>query len=160
MAEQSYGHLRSFTAATAADISGTTPVYTVPVFSSVRIVQICVAIKTVTAGTNVVTVKRACVPDNTTGAVTIGTFTVPAAAAGNTYKCNVWEVADTLLAPGEAVSFTPAGGSTGLFYCGFLGYEYQEPPTAYGNTSATLFTAIAKPRSGQGNLTQLVFTES
>lgn len=165
MAEQSYGHIRSFVAGTAADISGTTAVYTLPVFSSVRIAQFCAVIKTVTAGTNVVTVKRICAPDGTTGAVTLGTFTVPAAAAGNTYKVNVWEVVNSstgastcVLAPGEAISFTPAGSSTGVFYCGFLGYEYQEPPTAYANATAHLFTAVAKPRSGQGNISQLVFT--
>lgn len=165
MAEQSYGHLRSFTTATAVDISGTTAVYTAPVYSSVRIAAFCVVIKTVTAGTNVVTVKRACVPDATTGAVTLGTFTVPAAAAGNYYKANVWEVVNSstgastcILSPGEAISFTPAGSSTGAFYCGFLGYEFEEPPTAYANATANLFTAVAKHRSGQGNISQLVFT--
>lgn len=160
MAEQSYGYLRSFSTTSAVDISGTTAVYTTPVFSSVRISAICAVISTVTAGTNVVTVKRVCVPGTTTGAVTIGTFTVPAAAVGNTYICNVSAIADTTLAPGEAVSFTPAGSSTGAFYCGFLGYEFQEGPTAYDNTTATLFTAVAKFRSGQGNINQLVFTES
>lgn len=162
MAEQSYGHLRSVSATATINLANGTEAYTHPMFSSFRVVAITCVIKTAVSDDGVVTVYRATRPDSLTSAVTIGTFTVPVLASGEgtVYKCNVWSVSDTTLAPGEQIAFDPSSDGVGVVYCGALGYEFEEPPTAYDNTSATLFASIAKPHSGLGYVRQLVFTES
>ena len=164
MAEQSYGHLRSFTTATAVDIS--VPWRSIrPLYSSVRIAAFCVVIKTVTAGTNVVTVKPRLCSRRHDWRGYAGYVHGPGCGGEQLLDRRTSGVVNSstgastcILSPGEAISFTPAGSSTGAFYCGFLGYEFEEPPPRTPTPRRPCSRRLSKHRSGQNNITQLVFT--
>jgi len=65
-------------------------------------------------------------------------------------------LADTFLAAGEGVSFTPDGASTaGAGWCGIIGYEQIDGPFPFLSFSDT-----AKPRSGVGSAKYGAFTQT
>lgn len=157
MSEQSYAHARPLSATAVSDLNSNTLQRTMPLFQSYKLLQVYAVITTANVAACTVTLNREITPSATTSQIAIGTWIIPIQATlGTVYVADLWPIADTDLAIGETLSFTPAAsGSAGGAWFGVLAAPYLEGPIA--NSDVT-FASQAKPRSGVGTIKQLTFT--
>lgn len=157
--EQSYASQKSHPALAVATLTGTTAVRTRPFFLPFLISEFRFIVTTaVTVTAAVITVNREIKYGVATSQIAIGTFTVPLTGStiGDIICYDARTIADTFLAAGEGVSFTPDGASTaGAGWCGIIGYEQMDGPFPFLSFSDT-----AKPRSGVGSAKYGAFTQT
>lgn len=142
-------------------VSGTTATYTLPFGQSFQISEVWGVVTTaVTVADTVITVARNKKAGVATDDVSILTFTVPftSSAIGDVLRIDCRTMGDTLLCPGESISFTSAGSATaGAVWFGVIGFESRFGNDPYPFQS---FTTVAKDRSGTGSIKYLAGTEA
>jgi len=162
MAEQSYSHEIPLVATASLSLTGGAATQrTLPVMQSFRITRIRVVASTaVTVADSTVTVNREIKYGSSSNQVAIGVFTVPhtSSTLGDVTEAYVWDVADTLIMPGEGISFVTNGLSTaGVVWCAALGFYYGDSRLP---NSVRSFTSVSKPESGSGSMKYATFTAS
>ena len=158
MSEQSYGHLISVPALASINLANSTASRTRPFFHSFRAVQAYCLITTAVSNDETITLNRETVYGTTTTQVAIGTFVPPilASGEGTLYVMDLGPIADTEIAPGEGISFTPGGSGVGVVWCGVSGYEaINSMPAISGLTQPN---QNKLPTGGAGTIRYLTFT--
>ncbi len=160
MGEESYAH-KSVLVSASVDISGANNVVVGPPGMPFEVSQLRLNVGVATSGATpaVVTVTKRITPGSDSGAITLGSFSVPAGySVGDEILINMGKTPNIDLNSGEQLKFTSDGNSDGgTIYIAVIGNYVNPGPSpakSFAETSRKVF------ENGNGTYNYLPFTNA